>query len=107
MTTVPVTIRVGDGPPVTVPVPAGRSILDAALAAGVALPHQCRSGSCGSCRATLVSGATAEVTGRVQSLPQAAHRAGVRLLCSTRPDGPCEVRVEARPPAAATTGTVT
>ena len=107
MTTVPVTIRVGDGPPVTVPVPAGRSILDAALAAGVALPHQCRSGSCGSCRATLVSGATAEVTGRVQSLPQAAHRAGVRLLCSTRPDGPCEVRVEARPAAAATTGTVT
>lgn len=108
MTTVPVTIRVGDGPPVTVPVPAGTTILDAALAAGVALPHQCRSGSCGSCRATLVSGATADVAGRVQSLPPAAHLAGVRLLCSTRPDGrPCEIRVEPRPAAAPAAGSLT
>ncbi len=108
MTTVPVTIRVGDGPPVTLPVPPGATILDAALAAGLALPHQCRSGSCGSCRATLVSGATADVAGRVQSLPPAAHRAGVRLLCSTLPDGgPCDLRVEPRPAAAPAAGTLT
>lgn len=103
----PVTVRVGDGAPVTVSVPPGTTILDAALAAGIALPHQCRSGSCGSCRAQLVSGATADVAGRVQSLPPAAHRSGVRLLCSTLPDGPCEVRVEARPTAAPAAGTVT
>lgn len=107
MTSVPVTIRVGDGPPVMVPVPAGVTILDAALAAGLALPHQCRSGSCGSCRATLVTGATVDVAGRVQSLPPAAHRAGTRLLCSTLPDGgPCEIRVEARPAAAPAAGTL-
>ncbi len=108
MTTVPVTIRVGDaGAPMTVAVPAGATILDAALAAGLALPHQCRSGSCGSCRATLVSGTTADVAGRVQSLPPAAHRAGVRLLCSTLPDGPCDLRVEPRPAAAPAAGTLT
>ncbi|MEZ5410236.1 MAG: 2Fe-2S iron-sulfur cluster-binding protein [Acidimicrobiales bacterium] len=103
---VPVTVQVGDGSPVTVAVPAGVTILDAALAAGIALPHQCRSGSCGSCRAQLLSGATADVADRVRSLPPAAHRAGVRLLCSTLPDGPCEVRVEARPAAAPAAGTI-
>lgn len=104
---VPVAVRVGDGAPTTVAVAAGTTILDAALAAGIALPHQCRSGSCGSCRAQLVSGATTDVAGRVQSLPPAAHRAGVRLLCSILPDGPCEVRVEARPTAAPVAGTLT
>jgi len=104
---VPVTVRVGDGAPVTVAVPTEVTILDAALAAGIALPHQCRSGSCGSCRAQLVSGTTADVADRVQSLPPAAHRAGVRLLCSTLPDGPCEVQVEARSTAAPAAGTVT
>ncbi len=107
MTGGPVTVRVGDGgPPASVTVPAGVTILDAALAAGLVLPHQCRSGSCGSCRATLVSGATADVADRVQSLPPAAHRAGVRLLCSTLPDGPCEVRVDARPTAAPAAATI-
>lgn len=106
MNGVPVTVRVGDGPPVTVTAPQGTTILDAALAAGLALPHQCRSGSCGSCRATLVDGATADVTGRLQSLPPAAHRAGARLLCSTMPDGPCEVRVASRPAAAPAAGSL-
>jgi CDP-4-dehydro-6-deoxyglucose reductase len=34
----------------------GRSVLDAALAAGLNLPHSCKAGKCGSCRARLVSG---------------------------------------------------
>ena len=33
-----------------------QNILDAALKAGVAFPHDCRVGSCGSCRATIVEG---------------------------------------------------
>ncbi|MGH8054968.1 MAG: 2Fe-2S iron-sulfur cluster-binding protein [Stenotrophomonas sp.] len=37
-------------------VPAGMTILDAALAEGIAYPHACRSGRCGSCRSRLVSG---------------------------------------------------
>lgn len=36
--------------------PPGRPLLLAGLAAGIGLPHECASGTCGSCRATLVSG---------------------------------------------------
>lgn len=38
-------------------VPPGVTILEAALAAGIAYPHGCRSGRCGSCKSRLVSGA--------------------------------------------------
>ncbi|MGY1708582.1 FAD-binding oxidoreductase [Geodermatophilus sp. SYSU D00758] len=39
----------------TVPVATGESILDAGLRAGLDLPHSCRAGVCGTCRATLLS----------------------------------------------------
>lgn len=39
-----------------VPVPAGQTLLQAALAAGVRLPSSCRNGSCRSCLAQLLSG---------------------------------------------------
>jgi CDP-4-dehydro-6-deoxyglucose reductase len=39
------------------PVALGESVLDAARRAGLALPYSCLSGVCGSCKATLVSGA--------------------------------------------------
>ena len=38
-------------------VPAGATILDAADAAGVFIDNACRSGTCGSCRVKLVTGA--------------------------------------------------
>ncbi|MDE1894516.1 MAG: 2Fe-2S iron-sulfur cluster binding domain-containing protein [Pseudomonadota bacterium] len=38
------------------PVAAGESVLEAAQRAGVALPYSCRSGVCGSCKATLLQG---------------------------------------------------
>jgi ferredoxin len=38
------------------PVTAEQTILQAALAAGVAYPHGCRSGRCGSCKSRLISG---------------------------------------------------
>ena len=38
------------------PVPAGHSLLQAALAAGVRLPNSCRNGSCRACLARLLSG---------------------------------------------------
>jgi ferredoxin len=38
------------------PVTAEQTVLQAALAAGVAYPHGCRSGRCGSCKSRLISG---------------------------------------------------
>jgi len=40
----------------TIAVPEGVAILEAALADGIAYPHGCRSGRCGSCKSRLVSG---------------------------------------------------
>lgn len=40
----------------TIAVPEGVTILEAALADGIAYPHGCRSGRCGSCKSRLVSG---------------------------------------------------
>lgn len=37
-------------------VPAGSSVLDAALRSGVSLPYSCRTGLCGTCKGTLVEG---------------------------------------------------
>jgi ferredoxin len=39
-----------------VTVPADRSILEASLDAGVAMPYSCAMGGCGACRVKLVSG---------------------------------------------------
>lgn len=40
----------------TIAVPEGVTILEAALADGIAYPHGCRSGRCGACKSRLVSG---------------------------------------------------
>jgi len=40
-----------------VPVPAGRSLLQAAEAAGIALPSSCRNGSCRACLCRMAAGA--------------------------------------------------
>ena len=36
--------------------PAGENILDAALRQGITLPHNCRGGACGTCKADVVAG---------------------------------------------------
>jgi ferredoxin len=41
---------------VSVPVAPGQSLLEAALAAGIALPRSCRNGTCRACRCQMRSG---------------------------------------------------
>ncbi|TLZ43583.1 MAG: 2Fe-2S iron-sulfur cluster binding domain-containing protein, partial [Gammaproteobacteria bacterium] len=40
----------------TLRVAPGQAVLEAALGAGLNLPHSCKSGHCGSCRARLLAG---------------------------------------------------
>ena len=40
----------------TIEVPTGATILETALEAGIAYPHGCRSGTCGTCKSHLVKG---------------------------------------------------
>ena len=62
-----------------------RPVLEAALAAGLNLPHSCKSGHCGSCRARLTAGEIRYPDGRrpLGITPEEAH-GGHILLCQAR-----------------------
>lgn len=75
-------LRFDDGKILSVPITAGDVVLDAALAGGVNLVHQCRSGSCATCICTIVSGDFETVTGRASALLKSEIAAGMRLSCS-------------------------
>jgi CTP:molybdopterin cytidylyltransferase MocA len=62
----------------------GEAVLQAALRAGLNLPHSCRGGSCGSCRARLVAGSIDYVHGPPQGLGPDEAAQGFVLLCQAR-----------------------
>lgn len=59
----------------------GEKLLDAALAAGLAWPHDCRVGSCGTCRCVVSTGRVKPLTDFVYTLDVADIRAGAVLAC--------------------------
>ncbi|MDP9083102.1 MAG: 2Fe-2S iron-sulfur cluster-binding protein [Pseudomonadota bacterium] len=63
---------------------ADQSLLDAALDASLNLPHSCRGGNCGSCRARLVQGDVCYPHGRPLGLSDAEVAEGFILLCQAR-----------------------
>lgn len=79
---------------------ADQNVLDAALAAGINLPHSCKSGHCSSCRATLRHGEFHYPRGQPAGLTAAEASAGRVLLCQAQPrsDLVVEVRAIARVP---------
>ena len=80
----------------------GETILDAALRAGLNLPHSCKGGHCSSCRARIRDGRIQYPLGRPLGLMDDEERDGYALLCQARaasPDLSIEVR-EIRPPRA-------
>lgn len=61
-----------------------KSVLDAALAAGILLPYSCRSGACSTCKARVVSGTVEAGNSAAQILtPEELHE-GFTLLCQAR-----------------------
>ncbi len=68
----------------TLKVAAGQSILEAALAAGLNLPHSCKSGHCGSCRAQVLAGEIRYPHGPPLGLSPEEAQAGNVLLCQAR-----------------------
>jgi CDP-4-dehydro-6-deoxyglucose reductase, E3 len=79
----------------TLGVGADQSILDAALDAGLNIPHSCKSGHCGSCRAHLVAGRIRYPNGMPLGLSADEARAGEVLLCQARPASDLTVTVRA------------
>jgi CDP-4-dehydro-6-deoxyglucose reductase len=65
----------------------GEPVLEAALRAGLNLPHSCKGGNCGACRARLLEGAVTYPNGRPLGLSQAEEGDGFVLLCQARARG--------------------
>lgn len=63
----------------------GQSILEAALAQGIAFPHSCTVGTCGSCKCRLVDGRIRESANFAYVLDAAELQAGVILACQAAP----------------------
>ena len=66
------------------PADADKSVLDAALAAGILLPYSCRSGACSTCKAKVISGTVEAGTTAAQILTPQEIFEGFTLLCQAR-----------------------
>ena len=78
----------------TLRVAGAEPVLQAALAAGLNLPHSCKSGHCGSCRARLIAGEIHYPDGRPLGIAAEEAARGLILLCQARPRS--DLTVEAR-----------
>lgn len=67
------------------PVPAGDTLLQAALDAGLTLPYGCRNGACGACKCKLLEGQVDHGIAQEHALPAADKAAGLVLTCCARP----------------------
>ena len=78
----------------TLKVGVAQPVLEAALVAGLNLPHSCKSGHCGSCRARLLQGEIRYPAQRPLGLTAEEAKQGFVLLCQAR--AASDVTVEAR-----------
>lgn len=77
----------------TLRVAAGQAVLEAALGAGLNLPHSCKSGHCSSCRARLLEGAIHYPDGLPLGITELEAQDGQVLLCQARADSDLTVEV--------------
>lgn len=75
-----------------------QTLLEAALAQGVAFPHNCTVGTCASCKCKLTSGSVAAITDFGYTLSKEELNAGYILACQARVKS--EIVVEIESPAA-------
>lgn len=70
------------------------SLLESGLGAGIALPFGCANGSCGDCRARVLSGEVRKIRFHDYALTASEKLAGVCLLCSNTADTDLVIEVE-------------
>lgn len=77
----------------------GETVLEAALRSGVSIPYNCNNGSCGDCRARIVSGELSRELPHDYVIKQAERDRGMVLLCCamTQSDLAIEVREAGSP----------
>lgn len=86
-----ITIRESGGNKEFIQAP-GQTILEAALAAGQAMPFSCGMGACGTCRARLLRGAVN--TAEADALADEDRQGGYFLTCVSRAVGDVIVEIE-------------
>jgi p-cymene monooxygenase electron transfer component len=84
---------------VSIEVASGQTLLEAALAQGVAYPHNCTVGTCGSCKTRLLDGQVEAASDFGYTLSKAELEAGYILACQSVPRQAKTV-VEIAPPSA-------
>lgn len=72
---------------------ANESLLEAGLRSGINLPYSCAGGTCGECRARIVSGSTRPVARHEFAIPESEKIQGTVLLCSCGADSDLVVEV--------------
>jgi p-cymene monooxygenase electron transfer component len=78
-------------------VPAGKTILEAALAAGISFPHDCTVGTCGTCKSRLTAGRVNALSEFAYTLSQQELAANFILPCQSMPKDAL-VRIEVAVP---------
>jgi ring-1,2-phenylacetyl-CoA epoxidase subunit PaaE len=78
-----------DGEDHNVPIAAGETLLEAALAAGIDIPFLCTEGRCGTCMSWLRSGDVSMSCTRALS-PRKIER-GYVLACQSKPSSPAPI----------------
>ena len=68
--------------------PPDSALLDAALAAGIHMPHNCRGGACGTCKAKLLEGTVDHGWAMTFAITDEEKAAGFCLCCQSRPKSP-------------------
>ena len=71
-------------------------ILHAGLAHGLALPYECSTGTCGTCRGRIVSGHAHVEWDAAPGFARLKREKGDILMCQARPTSDCTLRVPAR-----------
>ncbi len=70
---------------------ADETILDAALRVGKVFPYSCRSGTCSTCKADLISGEVDYGEYEQRALSEEEKTAGKLLLCQAKPSSDCVI----------------
>ena len=78
----------------TFPASNQQTVLAAALESGLALPHSCRAGNCGSCKARLISGEIIRDGFMESALSEQQLSDGFILLCSSIAQSGLEIDIE-------------
>ncbi len=77
--------------------PYDTALLDAALAAGIHMPHNCRGGACGTCKAKLAEGEVDHGWVMSFAITDEEKAAGYCLCCQSKPRSP-RIRLEMQQP---------